>query len=501
MSDEPLLSETAKADLQGFITSGYGRLPFTAYFFVQVRDPGAGRAWLQEVLPYVTSAAGWQPAAAEPADQPAYALNIALTHAGLSALGLPDAALRTFPPEFREGMASTSRAHILGDAGASAPEHWELGGPNNAPLHLLVIINASTHANRAAWCERLRKSLARWSDLVVEPAGSLQLGELPEHGREPFGFADSVGQPRIRGLKGEGIRTGEFILGYRNEYDYYPAGPAVPTAADPDAVLAPQENPYRRAGYRDLGFNGTYVVYRKLQQDVAGFWGFLQAEAMRHRSAAEPAFMIWLAAKMVGRWPSGVPLVLAPDVDRPEVIQRDHFLYAETDPNGLACPYGAHVRRTNPRDQIRPAGPQESLHMTARHRLLRRGRLFGPPLFDPTVLDQPNEEAARRAIVNLMDDGQARGIHFLCVNANIKRQFEFVQQAWVNNPRFNGVTANADPIGGDNDPAAETPSSMHVPMRPAALRSAPLPRFVTVRGGAYFFLPSLTALRYLATMA
>jgi hypothetical protein len=260
MSDEPLLSDPAKADLQGFITTGYGRLPYTAYFFVQVREPEAGRAWLQELLPYVTSAAHRQPSAAEPSHQSGYALNIALTHAGLSAFGLPDAALRTFPREFREGMASASRAHILGDTGASAPENWELGGPNNPPIHLLIIVNATTHTNRAAWCERLRGSLARWSDLVMEPAGSLQLGELPGHGREPFGFVDSVGQPRIRGLKGEGIRTGEFILGYRNEYDYYAAGPAVPTAADPHSVLPPQENPYRRAGYRDLGFNGTYVV-------------------------------------------------------------------------------------------------------------------------------------------------------------------------------------------------------------------------------------------------
>jgi Dyp-type peroxidase family len=467
--------------------------------FVAIREHAAGRAWLSETLPFVTSAAAWQTATSERTAGQEYGLNLALTHSGLSALGLPESALRTFAPEFREGMASENRAHILGDAGESAPERWELGGPNNPPLHVLLIVNVATATSRAAWCDNLRAGIAHYDGLIVEQASSAQLGELPAHGREPFGFADSVGQPRIRGLKGEGVSTGEFILGYQNEYNYYPAGPAVPLADDPQNVLPDQENPFR-TGYRDLGFNGSYIVYRKLQQDVASFWRFLQTEAMHHRSAAEPAFMIWLAAKMVGRWPSGVPLVLAPDGDRPEVIHRDDFLYAEADPNGLACPYGAHVRRSNPRDQIRPAGPTESLHMSARHRLLRRGRLFGPPLFDPKVLDHPNEDAARQAIVDLLDDGEVRGIHFLCVNANIKRQFEFVQQAWVNNPRFNGLIDNGDPIAGDNDPAATPPSSMQVPMQPTALRSAPLPRFVTVRGGAYFFMPSLTALRYLTTM-
>ena len=286
MNDEPLLSKSDKADLQGFVTGGYGRLPYTAYLFVQIRDPLAGRAWLREVLPLVTSADAWQPATAETNHRQEYGLNIAITHAGLSALGLPESGLRTFPPEFREGMASPSRAHILGDSGESAPDHWEFGAPYNPPLHVLLILNTTTHEDRTAWCEKLRAGMAQWSDFVVEAAGSPQYGELPAHGREPFGFSDSVGQPRIRGIKGEGVRTGEFILGYINEYSYYPASPAVPTAADPLNVLPAQANPYRRAGYRDLGLNGTYFVYRKLQQDVAGFWRFLQAEAMRHRSAA-----------------------------------------------------------------------------------------------------------------------------------------------------------------------------------------------------------------------
>jgi hypothetical protein len=114
------------------------------------------------------------------------------------------------------------------------------------------------------------------------------------------------------------------------------------------------------------------------------------------------------------------------------------------------------------------------------------------------ILDRPDAPITQQTLVDLQDDGQPRGIHFFCVNASIRGQFEFVQQEWVNNPRFNGVVSNRDPLSGDNDPLASAPSAMYIPGRPEGLRTESLPRFVTVRGGAYFFLPSLTALRYLA---
>jgi deferrochelatase/peroxidase EfeB len=177
---------------------------------------------------------------------------------------------------------------------------------------------------------------------------------------------------------------------------------------------------------------------------------------------------------------------------------QDDFAYAAVDPAGLACPFGAHIRRTNPRDQIRSAGPTESRHMSNRHRLLRRGKPYGAPLFDPALLTQFDHPEALQAILDLQDDGQPRGIHFFCVNSNIKSQFEFVQRAWVNNPNFSGLCANPDPLTGANDPTASPPPVMVVPGPHGAVRTSPLPRLVTVRGGAYFFMPSLTALRYLA---
>jgi deferrochelatase/peroxidase EfeB len=208
--------------------------------------------------------------------------------------------------------------------------------------------------------------------------------------------------------------------------------------------------------------------------------------------------MVWLAAKMVGRWPSGAPLTLAPDRDDPAVRDADDFLYAEADARGRGCPFGAHIRRTNPRDLLRPAGPAESLHMTARHRILRRGRPYGEPLFPLEVLDRPEDREALQAIVGLRDDQRPRGLHFVCVNASIKSQFEFIQQSWANNPHFHGLTDNRDPLVGNNGQPGDR-SSMLVPGEGLDLRTAPLPRFVTVRGGAYLFMPGRRALEFLAS--
>lgn len=497
MNDD-LLTPDAKADIQGFVTSGYGHLSHAAYLCVEILDRLQAQSWLQELLPHVTPATSWRARPDAPKERPHRALNLAFTARGLEAIGLSRVALRSFPEDFLDGIASTRRSQILGDWGSSAPEAWEVGGPSAPPIHLLLMLHATTRAHLDTWLADLRAGLRKRPGLA-EHAAVAQGGYRPSHDREPFGFFDAAAQPQIAGIKGRGVRTGEFVLGYVNEYNFHPASPVVPQAEDPENVLPVSRNPHR-AGYHDLGRHGTFVVYRKLQQDVAGFWTFLRSESVRHKGAPDPDFMIWLASKMVGRWPSGAPLALQPEPGDGPHPPTDDFLYAESDPAGLACPFGSHIRRTNPRDQIRPSGPAESLNMSARHRIMRRGRVYGEPLFDPMLLDRPDDPQTRRLLLELADDGAARGVHFFCVNASIKRQFEFVQQAWVNNPRFNGLVNNRDPLGGDNDPDAETPSVMIVPGRPEGLRTAPLPRFITVRGGAYLFMPGLRALRYLSVL-
>ena len=289
---------------------------------------------------------------------------------------------------------------------------------------------------------------------------------LPER-KEHFGFVDGISQPRIAGYAGDktdkssaataapGLAAGEFVLGYANEYGKLPSSP-------------------KMAGSRDLGRNGTYLVFRQLDQDVPGFWRNLLARAGGNRSEA-----VRLAAKCVGRWPSGAPLVRSPTRDDPSQGDVNDFGYANEDPKGTACPFGAHIRRSNPRDAL-PATQEESLELARRHALVRRGRSYGEPLAPFTSEAVPKE----------------RGLLFICVNANIGRQFEFVQQTWINNPKFAGLYDERDPLLGDHEQAGGT---FTIPAAPFRERLRDLPRFTRVRGGAYFFLPSLRALRLLVS--
>jgi Dyp-type peroxidase family len=490
------LTDEVLADIQGFIVSGYGHLSHAAYLFVQCRDGEQGRRWLGSLAPTITSARPWPIGPGGTKVKPAVALNIAFTADGLTALGLPERALCTFPPEFQEGMAHQDRSAILGDTEESDPAGWELGGSGQPPIHAVIVAHARSDAELDAACRTQRKLLEDAGGGVIEIADSVQRGYRPEGEREPFGFHDGIAQPVIAGIGGGGVPTGEFILGYRNHYQIIPPTPVVPAEMDAAAVLPSLANPYHTSQLCDLGINGSYVVYRKLRQDVAGFWQFMKREAVRASGKEDPVHMVWLASRLVGRWPGGAPLALAPDADTPGAAGQNDFTY-RNDVDGLACPIGAHIRRANPRDVIKPYPAAQSLSMSEAHRLLRRARAFGPRLFDPRVLREP--ASLGKALLDLTDDGNPRGIHFFCVNASIRSQFEFVQQNWCNNPRFGGLNDNKDPIIGDNGRTDQPSSHMTIPQRPLGARTAALPRFVTVRGGAYLFMPSMTAVRFLAT--
>jgi Dyp-type peroxidase family len=492
------LADDVLADIQGFITSGYGHLSFAAYLFVELRDAGKARRWLEAIAPAITSAKAWPKTASGEKLKPAIAFNIAFTADGLAALGLPPRVLCTFPVEFQEGIAREHRSRILGDTEESDPSQWELGGTEPPPIHAVLIVHAVSDAELEKACEAQRAALADTAGGVAELPDTMQSGYRPDGDHEPFGFHDGIAQPSIAGISGNGVPTGEFILGYSNHYRILPPTPVVPADLDADAILPSLGNPYHAPQqWRDLGMNGSYVVYRKLQQDVAGFWQFMKREAVRAKGEEDARYMVWLASRCVGRWPSGASLVLAPDADDPRIGDRDDFLYRD-DANGLSCPLGAHVRRANPRDDIKPYPAAQSLSMAEAHRLLRRARVFGPSLFKPADLTDAASAASRTAVLALAEDGRPRGIHFFCVNASIRSQFEFVQQTWCNNPRFGGLNDNKDPIAGDNNRAGEPPSRMTIPAKPFRHRTAALPRFVTVKGGAYLFMPSLKALRFLS---
>ena len=411
-----------------------------AYLFLRIDDRRDGRELLRRLLPLLEPVSTFDPS------RPV-SLGLALSYAGLEALGVPARSLASFPEAFRQGMAA--RAEQLGDIGESAPEHWEkpLGSKD---VHLVV-------AALARDAGLMQTVLVQAEQLIRELPGVSAIWSLdvhvPPNGREQFGFKDSISQPAVEGTEILGsnphekpVKAGEFILGYEDETG---------------AVTVPEPE--------ILGRNGTYVAFRKLHQNVAAFRRYL------HDQAADAAEEQLLAAKLVGRWPSGAPLALAADKDDPDLGADDErnnaFLYGD-DPRGLKCPVGAHVRRMNARDAVITGQVQL-------HRMIRRGTNYGPTL-PPGVL---------------YDDGADRGLMFAFVGADLVRQFEFVQSQWVNDGKFIGAPTEHDPLIGVQDEATFT-----VPRKPIRRRLTGLPSFVVNRGGEYCFMPGLRALRWLADL-
>ncbi len=466
------------ASVQGIVASGYGWLQGAMFVMLRVEATAAAAArhWLGQLE--ITS--GKHP-------REATAVNVADTFEGLQALGLDSAA--NIPRELREGMAGCPvRSRQLGDEDDSAPENWKWGGPSS-PVHLLLMLYGTdpSAARRSYQRHRERFSSAGLVE-VTEPLDSRALRDDVGF-REHFGFRDGISQPSVRNGNGlvdppsllaagrtvDTVEPGEFLLGYPNEYGNVPESPTVPADTDPARWLPDCGDGSRR---RDLGRDGTYLVFRQLEQDVKAFWRYATSRA----DAGDPR---WVAARMVGRWPNGTPLVESPAEQGKNPLGND-FGYREEDPHGLACPFGSHIRRSNPRDGLMPDDPAESIRIVNRHRLLRRGRSYGEPL-DPALDPQTMLEAA--------GEGPGRGLHFLCINTSPSRQFEFVQHAWLNGSELFGLDAEIDPVVGASRLAAQRFTLQGEPVR---RRLDGLRRFVTVRGGAYFFLPSLRAIRYLA---
>lgn len=489
------------SDVQGIVRFGYRRLTEACFLLLRVRDARAASAWL---------AAAPISSAVEQPTVPDNALQVAFTREGLEALQLPSAVLAGFSAEFLTGMCGEeNRSRRLGDVGSNAPEYWNWGGPGKVP-HLLLMLYAKP-GGLDAWRAVIKG--AQW-DSAFEEMTCLPTSDL--QGVEPFGFTDGISQPLLdweRQRNGGGNAhdytnlscLGEFLLGYPNEYGKYTDRPLLADAPATNKLPEAED----ASGYRDLGRNGSYLVLRQLQQDVCGFWQFVDDAANRDAAERER-----LSTAMVGRNKAGEALM--PTSDQPIQGVEDvpgpsnRFTY-DSDPQGTRCPFGAHIRRTNPRNSDFPAGTrgwfstllhnlgftkkvfrQDVVSSTRFHRLLRRGREYGPGL--------STEDALRPGY----QDTQERGIQFVCLNANISRQFEFVQGAWVMSTKFNGMTGESDPLLGNRQPIPGCPviNTFRIPQESGLARTiGGLPQFVTVRGGAYFFLPGMSALRYIATRA
>jgi Dyp-type peroxidase family len=463
-------------DIQGLIIRGYGNLTAACYVLLEISNADAARAWLNSLAGTIITGQ------ARPGDN---ACNIAFTCSGLKKLGLEPSVLAMFSNEFVDGMVSPHRSRILGDVEESAPEHWLWGGPTTNSIDIVLMLFARNDQELSEIYNAYSNTFTADGFQEVKKLDTVNLGYI-----EQFGFRDGISQPVLVGLPQietpmNTIQPGEFLLGYPNEYGLYTDRPLLKSAADPKSLLP---NDASGSGSKDLGRNGSYLVFRQLRQDVQGFWQFIDQVTKNPDGSSNPAARTKLASKMIGRWPSGAPLVKTPDYDDPKLAGSNDFGYHQADPYGYNCPIGAHIRRANPRDSLDPQpGTEKSIAVGKRHRILRRGREYGKPI-NPDDLFNANL---------LAQEEQDRGLHFICLCANIARQFEFIQHTWINNPNFNALYDDADPIIGTHHPRGGT---FTVQAQPVRKRITGLPRFVTVLGGAYFFIPGIRAIRYLASL-
>ena len=464
-------------EIQSLVFGGLGFLKYAMCIGFSFGETGA-REWLTLVRDKVSFGDGRKLGDV--------ATILGLASSALRKLELPADALATFPSAFLQGMDAPSRSRILGDDGWNAPSEWRWGAGVKTLDGVLLVYGVTADAleeARLAIGEELR---AHGHRVVTEipfvdlPDKTATAQEITRAKLEPFGFVDGISQPAIRGtykaLRGVDpihlVEAGECILGYPDNRGNMPAGPTLDAIHDPHNVLpiaaAPQHGFVRPIvnDERDLGRNGTFLVIRQLEQDVDGFWQFCAQTAARLHAqfpqwgGVRPEFV---GAKLIGRWPDGSSVVRFPyqpgsEVDRDQPLIRpgqgpvdyvealspsqtlppqppaqpqavpatpsrrkvsvrftrddvreiagkpdNDFLFGVEDPQGLRCPYGAHIRRANPRESFEP-GSQEQLAITNRHRILRVGRRYRQP-----GSDRP-------------------GLFFMCLNADLERQFEFIQQ-------------------------------------------------------------------------
>lgn len=490
---------------QGLVVSGFAHLPWAEALFLNFgwSQNGLSKgAWLRALnaVACVTDADGRESQAAA----------VAFTWTGLKKLGLEEEALGTFSRPFREGMYQEDRLRRLRDR---VDGQWQPtvidGGPlwsGNTPnvggrqtttpktVHAILLLYGRDDTELRSWAKEIAQAVAPYS-VRVNHGLSLWFEHLAQKtGHEHFGFADGISQPIPYGdsvvlSDGQssaqdpwhGVPLGEILMGHPNVHDETAPGPFVPD--DPagkgrESRLRSESAPN---GFLDLGLDGSYLVVRELRQDVAAFWNSMceGAESIRaqHRDPGQVTAQ-WLAERVVGRTAEGHLLCPGGSLAADKAGQPQNAVgFLEADPFGYGCPVGSHVRRANPRDSLAKdtASGQTSLRAANNHRILRRCRNYGRPIAD------------RRR-----HDGEERGLLFMCLNTDLARQFEFVQQTWVLNPNFATLFDQTDPLIG--------------PQGPFTIQERPLRRlvevetFVKLAGGEYFFLPSIAALDYLSRL-
>lgn len=477
------------ADIQGFIVRGY-RMPMVRHFLLSVTDPAAARKMLGRLVsgderenPQITTAEDWhvgfEPGPGDdtkqaPRRKPDYCLNVAVTWRGLIALEIPqrvpDLSFKSFAA-FTEGAGA--RAKLVGDVGPSAPENW-IEAFRQGEDHVMVTLHAISPEAMESYTNRLVRMFPEegaFKEIWRQDGMALiemQDGKPTPTARVHFGYTDGISMTTIQG----------------GPEKYHPDHQQ-PCESWLFVLQDDAEN-YHVPEPRELGLNGSFAVFKKIETDVVGFENFLQS----NKDKIDPEL---LAAKICGRWRNGVPLALSPDTDSPAggiaPEQMNNYEYVNADgsgdPKGLRCPVGAHMRRINPRGQpITGQGEPGGSNNT--HRLIRRGLPYGP-VYDPS---KPH-------------DGLERGLLGYFINSNIENQYEFVLGHWVNDSEFAGAVRlnpkSKDPMIGTQDPAE---SIFVIPQANGAppIRITGFPTFVVTKAAAYCFLPSITAIRFISNL-
>jgi Dyp-type peroxidase family len=518
------LFEKNRSDIQGLITNGHQTLPAARFLLLKIIDPGIAKSHLSSIQSEITSAHQSRTSGIKNSGEKA--LQIAFTRTGLEKLLLPEDILATFPREFLEGMSYCyqdpknpdrtikERSTLLGDVGTNAPENWHWGNADN-PVDCILLLYAKNGEllNQLTTYAYPGPSTGLMLAYTANTYQYKDSNDIKEH----FGFRDGISQPIIKGLHKSNetmdasqlLNPGEFILGHRNEYRSYSPGPFIKHYKG-NKVLHSVEG---KQDLKDLGKNGTFLVFRQMEQHVERFWNFMY-ETSRENAPSQVDRAIKLAAKMVGRWPEGQPLATDHDQPKPHPANElNKFDYSDTDKYGLGCPFGAHIRRTNPRDMVHAGrGSELSIQISNKHRMLRRGRIYGNPL--DRAFNIPNMIEMGKIKQNELGYGQAegisaeesandkieikRGVHFMCLVSDISRQFEFVQSVWGNTRTFGELNNEVDPIisPGYEDPL-KSAADFTTPQVNIRNKYKAVPEFTNVVGGEYFFMPGITTLNYI----
>jgi Dyp-type peroxidase family len=534
-------------DIQGSVLVGFNK-DHQHFIFLEITDVDVAKSWLRQLVPRIATTeetlvfrrlfrALRVRRGVEPHGMGATWTNIALTAEGIRKLTSEEEVTKFASASFKAGLARQSR--LLGDptnvAAEGHPDKWVIGNATSRP-DLLILVASDSSADLKAEIRRIkdeikvlqgaaptRRSKAGLRILYEQPGKNLP-GDLSGH--EHFGFKDGVSQPGVRGRVSQSpddfltprlidpadaahavrfskpgqplVWPGQFVLGYALQGAHDDLEPVLPDETD--------------LPWPAWARNGSFLVFRRLRQDVAGFWAFArtQSELLKQKPGFQNMTPERLASLLVGRWPSGAPIMRTPEKDleplggsdiannnfrfsqdtepmqlRPNIRHApDNFPQATADAGGLRCPYSAHIRKVNPRDDTTDLGGGR---LTLQKRILRRGIAYGPPLENPRTAP---------------DDGADRGLLFLCYQASIEDQFELLSEHWVNStilPKDYSQAehpAGHDPIIGETDGVAGRSRVVTVPATDGSFETIRIPGdFITPTGGDYFFTPSLTALR------